>query len=203
MLEIAKALNAMQAELWGVAKGKVNPHFKSKYADLQKVWETIRSPLTKNGLYIGQFPCEAPVGHVGLRTVILHTSGESIEDKFFLPVKDPTNPQACMSALTYARRYALMGAVGVAPADDDGNDAAREPSEVRAEESPSTEALKQVDLALTEFNSATVLEDKKAAYLKMKSLAGIDRTRVTGHLTGMAKVLRDLVSKEKSDGKAS
>lgn len=124
MDKLASALSALQGELENVAKEKNNPHFKSKYADLASVWDTIRGPLAKNGLAIVQLPCEAPLGQVGLRTIILHTSGETLEDRFFMPLRKADDPQAAGSAITYARRYSLMGAVGIAPEDDDGNGAA-------------------------------------------------------------------------------
>ncbi len=56
--------------------------------------------------------------------MLLHSSGQSVSAQFSMPVKDASNPQAVGSALTYARRYALMAAIGVAPEDDDGNTAA-------------------------------------------------------------------------------
>lgn len=126
--ELATALAKAQGEIENVKKGNVNPHFKSAYANLASVWDAIRDDLTKNGLSVLQLPCVAPAGQVGLRTVLLHSSGQSIEDTFFMPVKDATNPQAVGSALTYARRYALMSIVGIAPEDDDGNAAKGKPA---------------------------------------------------------------------------
>ncbi len=122
--ELAKALVKAQASIEGAKKGKKNDHFRSKYADLAAVWDACREALCDNGLSVIQLPCEAPPGHVGLNTLLLHTSGQCLGDKFYMPVKDPTNPQAVGSALTYARRYALAAAVGVCPEDDDGNAAA-------------------------------------------------------------------------------
>lgn len=125
--ELAVALANAQGEIEGARKGKKNDHFRSKYADLASVWDACREPLSKNGLSVIQLPIEAPTGFVGLATVLLHSSGQCLGDKFFMPVKDPTNPQAVGSALTYARRYALSALVGVCPEDDDGNSAASGP----------------------------------------------------------------------------
>jgi len=196
MIEFAKAMNTLQSELGGVKKGKNNPFFSSKYADLSIVWDTIREPLTKAGFSIMQLPCEAPAGHVGLWTIIQHESGQSIESKFFMPLKDPTNPQAVGSALTYAKRYVLLGAVGVAPEDDDDGNAAASNSQTTK---PSAEAIAQIAAVEAEFLAAKDLEGKKAAYLKMKGLAGIDRTRVTKYLSGMSGTIKILMAKEKSD----
>jgi hypothetical protein len=124
MNELATALAKAQGAIEGAKKGRRNDHFRSSYADLASVWDACREALSENGLSVVQFPIEAPVGHVGLRTILLHQSGQFLEDKFFMPVKDASNPQAVGSALTYARRYALASAVGIAPEDDDGNAAA-------------------------------------------------------------------------------
>lgn len=122
--ELAQALVKVQAALEGAKKSKKNDHFRSKYADLAAVWDACREPLTENGLSVIQAPCEAPSGHVGLASFLLHVSGQCVGDKFFMPIKDPTNPQAVGSALTYARRYALSALIGICPEDDDGNAAA-------------------------------------------------------------------------------
>ncbi len=126
--KLATALAKAQGEIDNVKKGKLNPHFKSAYADLASVWDAIRDELTKNGLSVLQLPTAAPAGQVGLRTILTHSSGQSIEDTFFMPVKDATNPQAVGSAITYAKRYALMGIAGIAPEDDDANAAKGKPA---------------------------------------------------------------------------
>jgi len=50
-----------------------------------------------------------------------HESGETLEcGKLHVPAAKQ-DPQGYGSALTYARRYSLMAACGIAPEDDDGN----------------------------------------------------------------------------------
>jgi hypothetical protein len=124
MDKLAAALAKAQGLVEGASKDKRNPGFNSKYADLAAVWEACREPLSHNGLSVVQFPEPGPEGTVGLRTILLHESGEKLESTFFMPVRDSKNPQAVGSAITYARRYALMAVVGIAPEDDDGNGAA-------------------------------------------------------------------------------
>ena len=123
--ELAIALAKAQGDIDNVKKTSTNPGFRSKYANLAAVWDTIREELSKNGLSVVQFPIDAPNGSpedtVGLKTILLHSSGQYLEATFSMPVKDAKNPQAVGSALTYARRYALMAVVGIAPEDDDGN----------------------------------------------------------------------------------
>jgi hypothetical protein len=122
--DLAKA----QAEIEGAKKDSANPHFRSKYADLASVWDAIREPLTKHGFCVTQELTDAAEGCVRLMTTLGHKSGQVISSAFSLKLKDPTNPQAAGSAITYMRRYALMAVTGVAPVDDDGNDAARPPA---------------------------------------------------------------------------
>lgn len=117
--ELGAALAKAQAEMTGAKKDSNNPFYKSKYADLSVVWETIRAPLTKQGLCIIQTTDLIEKGMI-LKTILLHASGEWISSIYPIePVK--RDPQGYGSAITYARRYALMAIVGVAPEDDDGN----------------------------------------------------------------------------------
>ena len=59
-------------------------------------------------------------------TIFMHTSGESLSNRIYLAV-DKNNMQGVGSAITYARRYGLMGLAGIAPEDDGGNAAAKAP----------------------------------------------------------------------------
>jgi hypothetical protein len=118
--ELAAALAAAQAQIEGASKDKINPAFKTRYADLASVWEACRIPLSKNGLAVVQLP-SADGQKVVVATLLAHRSGEWISDELTITATGLT-PQAIGSAITYARRYALSAMVGVAPDDDsDGN----------------------------------------------------------------------------------
>jgi len=119
--ELVKALCAAQAEIEGAVKDKENSHFQSSYADLGAVWEAIRAPLTKHGLSVVQFPRACEMG-VEVETTLFHSSGEYMSDTLALPVSK-RDAHGFGSAITYARRYALMAVAGIAPVDDDGNGA--------------------------------------------------------------------------------
>ena len=115
------ALAKAQAKIEGALKDKTNPGFKSKYADLGAVWEACREPLTSNGIAVMQFPdYDAENGIVSLQTILTHTDGYDKDFMLSIPVSK-RDAQGIGSAITYARRYALMAAVGIAPEDDDGN----------------------------------------------------------------------------------
>jgi len=120
--ELAKALSKAQSEMTGALKASVNPHFKSRYADLAAVFEACRGALNANGIAIVQRVENDETG-VAVSTTLLHSSGEWISDRCWLPVQQKT-AQAYGSAISYGRRYglsALAGVTGIDGEDDDGN----------------------------------------------------------------------------------
>lgn len=126
--KIFKALLEVQKELKPIEKKSENPYFHSKYADIVDVATYLYPILHRHGLGVTQLPSrfnEVPT----LKTVLFHAdSGELIESE--MPLILPKNdPQAQGSAITYARRYALMGLTGLVAKDedDDGNKAASHP----------------------------------------------------------------------------
>jgi len=121
---LSKALTQVQGSVEGAVKGKVNPAFKSKYADLTSVWEACREPLVMNGLSVVQFPGEMVDNRMTLTTQLSHESGEWMRCTLSIPLTK-ADAQGYGSAVTYARRYALAAVVGVCPEDDDGNAASR------------------------------------------------------------------------------
>jgi hypothetical protein len=123
---LAAALAKAQGEMEGAAKANVNPHFKSKYADLASVWDACRAPLSKHGLSILQ-PVRADGPHVTVTTILAHSSGVWIEESLTMTAQQNT-PQGVGSAITYGRRYGLAAMVGIAPEDDDGNAASAQPA---------------------------------------------------------------------------
>ena len=126
--ELAKALNKFQAECSGAKKGSNNTFLKSKYADLAEVINCAKEALANNGLSVSQFPV-AEEGRAGVVTILMHESGEWIEQHLLLKVAK-NDPQGMGSAITYARRYAYQAVLGIPSEDDDGNAATR-PAPVR------------------------------------------------------------------------
>ena len=114
---LAAALAKAQAAITGAVKDAANPFFRSKYADLESVWNSCRKPLTDNGLSVVQTSRYTPDGLM-LVTTLLHSSGEWISGEMPVLAKD-ASPQAQGSGITYARRYALAAIVGVYQTDDD------------------------------------------------------------------------------------
>ena len=118
--KLATALSIVQGKLTHAKKDSANPFFKSKYADLESVWDACRSLLAENGLSVMQFPGEFHAGNMSMTTILAHSSGEWIGQEMSIPVIR-NEPQSSGSALTYMRRYALAAVVGVVQADDDAN----------------------------------------------------------------------------------
>lgn len=123
--ELASALAKAQGQIKGALKDSNNPFFKSKYADLSSVVDAIREAWASNGLSYVQCVEPSEKSEVSVETVILHSSGEWMAcGVLSLPVSK-ADAQGFGSAMTYARRYSLSAAAGVAPEDDDGNAATK------------------------------------------------------------------------------
>jgi len=121
--ELSSALSKAQGLIEGATKDKLNPHYKSRYADLASVVDAIRKPLADNGLSYTQIIHDA-TDAVKVETIILHASGEWFSCGTLTVPVNVANAQGYGSALTYARRYSLSAAFGVAPSEDDGEAAA-------------------------------------------------------------------------------
>lgn len=122
MKEIAAAFIKAKKAFAPALKDKTNPHFRSKYADLGACIEAVDDALLANGIAMYQETTPDQAGVV-VETILLHESGEMIRSgKLHVPASR-IDPQGFGSALTYARRYSLMAACGIAPEDDDGNGA--------------------------------------------------------------------------------
>ena len=117
--KLSLALSVVQKQLKPAVENSKNPFFKSKYADLGSVWDSVRKLLAENELVIIQMPTD--VG--GLTTILSHSSGEFISSTMYIPAKEDAHGVG--SAISYARRYALASFVGVVTEDDDGNNAVK------------------------------------------------------------------------------
>ncbi|MDB4261571.1 ERF family protein [bacterium] len=121
---LAAALCKAQGEMGGAAKGKANPFFKSKYADLSAVIQAIKEPFASNGLSYVQFPIEDN-SRIGIETILMHESGEWLSQKFTVQLTKQ-DAQGAGSAITYCRRYGLQAVAGIPSEDDDGNAASKQ-----------------------------------------------------------------------------
>lgn len=117
--ELAFALAKVQGAIVPPKKDTANPFFKSKYADLAGVWDSVRGLLSSNGLAFLQLPT-ADGQRVSVTGKLMHVSGEAIESTITGTAAD-TKPQSIGSCITYLRRYQMSAMLGIAAEDDDGN----------------------------------------------------------------------------------
>jgi len=124
MQKIATALVKAQKAFGPALKTSTNPHFKSRYADLAACVEAVIDALNNNGIALIQQSHECADGVI-IETLFVHESGETLSGgKLHVPATKQ-DAQGYGSAMTYARRYSLQAACGIAPEDDDGNNASR------------------------------------------------------------------------------
>lgn len=121
--KITEALFRFQSICESPKKDSYNPHFKSKYASLESVMNAVVPALRETGLLLLQDPVREG-NSIGVKTRIIHKSGEWIEFEPVIVSAGKQDGHGVGSALTYARRYAISTALGLATEDDDGNAAA-------------------------------------------------------------------------------
>lgn len=147
MKQIAAALVKAQKAFGPALKTNTNPAFRSKYADLSACVEAVIDALNSNGIALIQKTHRDDCG-VTVETIFVHESGEEISSGCLHVPASKQDPQGYGSALTYARRYSLMAACGIAPEDDDGNAAskpaaqpAQQPAQKAAPQKPASRPL--------------------------------------------------------------
>ena len=126
--ELFKAFANFKKKLKQPLKDANNPFFKSKYVPLENVVQVVDEAMTDTGLSYTQEIADLEEWYLRVDTIVLHESGEYmvIKGSKVKPVKN--DPQSAGSAITYARRYSLSTAFGIASdPDDDGNGASQQP----------------------------------------------------------------------------
>ncbi len=126
---IAKALVEISKELLLVEENAVNPFHKAKYADLRAILEKAKPICRKHGVAIWQSPTSEN-GLVGVRTMLIHSSGEYVADRVVVEVK-PTKGQYIQdvgSYITYLRRYSLAAMLGLATGEIDPDAVSPQPA---------------------------------------------------------------------------
>ena len=125
--ELFKAFANFKKKLKQPLKDANNPFFKSKYVPLENVVQVVDEAMIDTGLSYTQGIADLEEGYLRVDTIVLHESGEYmvIKGSKVKPVKN--DPQSAGSATTYARRYSLSTAFGIASdPDDDGNGASQQ-----------------------------------------------------------------------------
>ena len=125
--ELFKAFANFKKKLKQPLKDANNPFFKSKYVPLENVVQVVDEAMTDTGLSYTQGIADLEEGYLRVDTIILHESGEYMIIKGSKVKPTKLDPQSAGSAITYARRYSLSTALGIASdPDDDGNGASQQ-----------------------------------------------------------------------------
>jgi len=116
MKNISQALVKFQSQLKPVNKDSENPFFKSSYADLSSILQSVMPLLSANGLALIQ-PMKVQDNATVLITSLIHESGEVLSSEMILP--NHQDPQKYGSLITYYKRYQLQAMLGISTKDED------------------------------------------------------------------------------------
>jgi hypothetical protein len=164
--KICAAFVKAQKDFAPALKTSLNPHFKSKYVGLDGCIEAVIDALNTNGIALMQKSHECDSG-VAIETIFIHESGESLSGGVMRIPAVKHDAQGYGSALTYARRYSLMAACGIAPEDDDGNAASKTKTTVN------TPMPKKEEVGLTD-DEISHLTDMSQAIKETDAVSGVD-----------------------------
>lgn len=183
--ELAKAFVKAQAEIENAVKDRTNPHFRSKYADLGNVVDAIKPALAKHGLGFIQVSKDDAETYVKVETIIVHESGQTFSCGCVAVPVNKNDAQGYGSAMTYARRYSLQSAFGVAPEDDDGNGATAAKPEPRSEARP-VKSSRMPESEIADWKAAideAALDSLEE--LRAKTKAAVDAAKKAGDVAAM------------------
>jgi hypothetical protein len=165
---MVKALIQAQQEFDPVIKDSTNPHFKSRYASLDAVVAATRPSLNKFGIFVTQR--SVPSNGAAIETVFLHESGEEWSSGPMIVPVSKQDAQGYGSALTYVRRYSWLAACGLAPEDDDGNNAVA-PSVYKT----NAPIIYTLDAIRMHLNSSADIKTKAKAWLGDRKLTDLSQ----------------------------
>lgn len=173
MDKIAPALVKAKRAFAPALKTSTNPAFRSRYADLAACLEAVNDALLENGIVVYQETFESGDG-VTVETVFMHESGQVLRcGKLHVPAAR-RDPQGFGSALTYARRYSLMAACGIAAEDDDGNAATKAVQDAKRSQPAELDAAREAAMQGTDALRAWWEAQPEAT-----------RNRLKGHLASL------------------
>jgi hypothetical protein len=185
--KVAAALVKAQKEFGPALKSSSNPHFKSRYADLAACVEAVVDALNNNGIALTQRVSPSENG-VTVETVFIHESGEIISCGQLHVPATKHDAQGYGSALTYARRYSLMAACGIAPEDDDGNAASKRPAAPAIPTPDITDHLAAIDATANSDELAVVY---KAAYTACKGNQALEAKVIAAKKSRIERAKKD------------
>ena len=185
IIELAKAMLKVQANLQPALKDKDNPFTHSRYATLNSVMEACRAALLANGIWMTQHPVPLNGGEancLGLVTKLVHAETGQWQASLLVMPLPKTDPQGYGSAITYARRYALSSLIGIVAEDDDADLATNGKAQPTFKKKTSSSAMtleKAVPAPKTIAKNADKQQFSNNILSQMPKLDGIDYSVVT------------------------
>lgn len=192
---IYQALVAAQKNFESAAKTSNNPHFRSKYAALDVCVDAVKEALNNEGIFLLQKTHDCTDG-VMVETIFIHESGDQLSGGVLHVPASKHDAQGYGSALTYARRYSLLAACGIAPEDDDGNAATKAPPKAapKALKQPSDQEIEAKRFEVSQaFEAATNTDELRKV---------LDPAREWAKLYGLAKFNNEIVDLAKTRASA-
>lgn len=180
--KLAAALAKAQAEMPVVEMDAKNPFLKYKYATLGAMIKTVRPILARHGFSVVQLPINDG-DSIGVDTVLLHESGEWVEDAIVIPLEEQKGlSQAQISgvAITYLRRYSLASLLGLY-ADEDTDAAGEDGNELPPRVLPQKPAP-EIKTVVPATDHAKVKKAFSQVFAQAKSL-GIEVETISGSAT--------------------
>lgn len=159
--EFLTALSDLQTSIGKVVKSADNPYFKSKYADLNALFEQVKPLISAKGFVLVQ-----TVNGSQLHTELTHikTAESIVSDVDLLTVKP--DMQQLGSAITYARRYALLPMLNIETVDDDGN--------LASGKTKTWDELETYDEFVDAIRACTTSKQLGALYYKWRDIFHVD-----------------------------
>ena len=178
MKALLKSLVEFNKQVKPIIKGANNPFYKSKYASLDTIQQTIREPLNANGLVVTQSNVLSE-GQLLVETRVWHSeSGESMGSIFPIIV-NKQSAQDYGSAVSYAKRYSLSGLLNliIEDEDDDGNKASDKGVTIIAEKTSEkpwlNEGTDEFDKVKSALSNGFKLVDVRKKYNVSKKVADL------------------------------
>jgi hypothetical protein len=136
VMTFKEKLLAVQEEIKPVVKDSVNPHFKSRYADINTLLSEVKPILSKYRLVLHQ-GLEVQEGVQILITCINDVDSDArVISEAIIP-SGIVDPQKVFAYSTYMRRMTLQSLLSLEAEDDDGNTASHSaPTEFKQPKTP-------------------------------------------------------------------
>ena len=181
--EFNQAMADFQAECPPIAKTstariltKGGTSYSYQYAELDEIAKTVNPLLAKRGLSYGW---DATFSDKMLTCIctVRHVNGHSIPANFTLPIENPSamnDQQKVGAALTFAKRYSLISALGITTGEPDSDGA-----------NPATISDEQQTLLQAKLEEYGLDKQRFLAYMHVRSLAEIPATNFTAALNAV------------------